>query len=152
MTSIPISGARRARSQGFTLVELMIAVAIVAILSRVAYASYINQVYKSHRVDAKTALLDLATREERLFSVRNQYETTNPSNLGYSGTAFPINVQSSNGVYYTLSFLTGATATTYTAVATPQGKQANDTCGTYQLSQLGVQSNTGNTTATASCW
>ena len=139
MTSIPISGARRARSQGFTLVELMIAVAIVAILSRVAYASYINQVYKSHRVDAKTALL-------------NQYETTNPSNLGYSGTAFPINVQSSNGVYYTLSFLTGATATTYTAVATPQGKQANDTCGTYQLSQLGVQSNTGNTTATASCW
>ena len=73
--------------RGFTLIELMVVVAVVAILAAIAYPSYINQVRKSRRADAKSALLDLATRQERFFSTQNTY-TNNAANLGYSA-AFP---------------------------------------------------------------
>ena len=55
-------------SRGMTLIELMIVVVIVSILASIAVPSYIQQVRKSRRVQAKTALLDLAGREERYFS------------------------------------------------------------------------------------
>ena len=61
---------------GFTLIELMITVAIIGILSAIAYPSYESYVRKSRRVDAKNALLDLASRQERYFSVNNKYSTT----------------------------------------------------------------------------
>ncbi len=74
-----VSGA-----SGFTLIELMIVVAIVAILGTVAISGYINSVRKSRRTEARTALLDLASREERFMSTNSAYSNT-PSDLGYSG-------------------------------------------------------------------
>ena len=69
-------------SQGFTLIELMIAVAIVGILAAVALPSYQRSIMKGRRVDAKAATLDLAAREERYFSVNNTY-TNSAVSLGF---------------------------------------------------------------------
>ena len=74
---------RRSAQGGFTLIELMIAVAIVGILVRLAYPAYTKSVMKSRRADAKTALLDLAAREERYLATANSYTNTATA-LGYN--------------------------------------------------------------------
>ncbi|MHA6847696.1 type IV pilin protein [Ralstonia syzygii] len=152
----PLTCPASRRSAGFTLVELMITLAIVAILVAIAYPSYSNYIMKSHRADAKTALLDLASRQERYFALQNNYAST-PSALGYAGTAFPIAVQTSGQSYYQLYVLvTGSPGTStlpgFSASAVPAspGPQQSDACGTYTINQLGVQGNSGNTTS--QCW
>ncbi|WP_373378275.1 type IV pilin protein [Cupriavidus nantongensis] len=147
-----ILGARRAAA-GFTLIELMITVAIAAILAAIAYPSYTEHVRKSRRTDAKTALLDLAARQERLFSTQNVYSGT-PAALGYAGQAFPVQIQSGGQVYYQLTVVAGNPPTSYTATAAPVGAQAGDDCGSYTLNHLGLQGNTGMRAgvASAQCW
>ncbi|MDE2394704.1 MAG: prepilin-type N-terminal cleavage/methylation domain-containing protein [Burkholderiales bacterium] len=137
------------RAPGFTLIEMMVVVAVAAILAAIAYPSYLKQVSKSRRSDAKSALLDLAAREETYFSTNNVYTNT-ASNLGYS-SAFPLQVSSGSAAYYQIN-VTAASSTAFSLSATPIGNQAGDACGTYTLNQLGAQSNTGNTLVSSSCW
>ncbi len=88
----------RARLAGFTLVELMIVVAIATILFAIAVPSYMSQVRQSRRTEAKTALLDLAGREESFMSTNGSAYTNAAATLGYS--ALPATTP--NG-YYTLT-------------------------------------------------
>lgn len=104
---------------GFTLIELMVTVAVVAILGTIAMASYSSQIQKSRRTDARTAILDLAGREERLFSATNAYSAT-PSDLGYAGV-WPITVGSG---YYQVT-VTNPTPTSYVITANTFGSQLN---------------------------
>ncbi len=153
---------RRRASAGFTLVELMVTVMIVGVLAAIAVPSYQKQVLKSRRTDAKTALLDLATREERYYSTHNAY-TSAPANLGYSGT-FPVSVGSG---YYNININVCTTAsgtppcgtdagtgTSFSATATALNNQTKDTtCGNFGLDSTGLQSVTGSASATPStCW
>jgi type IV pilus assembly protein PilE len=139
-------------SRGFTLLELMIAVAIVAILATIATAAYTSQVQKSRRTDARSAVLDLAGREEKLFTTTNAYSAL-PSDLGYTG-AWPITVGSG---YYQVSVQApdpnqGGAAGTYLITASTFGPQLSDTtCTSLSVNQLGAQSSNG-TGTTATCW
>src|ERR1019366_8632313 len=83
---------------GFSLVELMVTIMIAAILLTIAVPAYQTFIRKSRRTDAKTAVLDLAGREETLFSTWNKYSVT-PADVGYVG-AFPQPVGSG---YYTIN-------------------------------------------------
>ena len=139
----------------------MIAVAIVGILATIAATSYQRQVIQSHRTDARTALLDLAGREEKLFSTTNAYSAI-PSVLGYgtATTAVSFPVGSSNGTnYYNVLITTPdplqpANPNSYTITATPipGSPQAADTmCTSLTVNQLGQQTATPAANA-ATCW
>jgi type IV pilus assembly protein PilE len=148
----------RRPAAGFTLIELMIAVAIVGILVSVAYPAYTQSVLKSHRAEAKAALLDLAAREERYFSTTNTYTDTG-SLLGYGTgitvtTAAPLAVMTGSSSYYNLSVSVPAAATSpsFTATATATGSQVGDAkCKNFSLTQSGIQSVSGTDTP-GNCW
>jgi type IV pilus assembly protein PilE len=145
--------SRKHASFGFTLIELMVTVAIVTILATIAVTSYTSQIQKSRRTEAKSALLDLAGREERLFSTTNVY-SDRQNFLGYAtaGTATITNMPFGNGYYQLTVVVAGAPPTTYLLSAAPVGSQARDTtCGTFSLDQLGQQTVNGTGTV-ASCW
>lgn len=139
---------RRKPASGFTLIEMMITVAIVAILAAVAYPSYTEHIRKSRRVDAKAALLDVAAKEERFSSLQNRYSET-PSDIGYVGAAFPIDIVSSGTAYYQLNVRLVGTG--YVAAAAPIGAQLDDGCGTFTIDNTGTQTVSGPKT-TAECW
>jgi type IV pilus assembly protein PilE len=152
--TMPTAPVNAASNRGFTLIELMIAVAIVSILATIAVASYSSQVTKSRRTDARSALLDLAGREEKLFSVANAYSGS-LSDLGYP--AGPSAIVGSGYYQVTVASpdpLQGGAAGTYaiTAVPVPGGMQASDTtCTSLSVNQLGAQTSTGTGTV-ATCW
>jgi type IV pilus assembly protein PilE len=152
----PINQRRDIR--GFSLIELVVAMLIAAILVAVAVPGYNSYVRKARRTDAKTAVMDLASLEERFYSTQNKYSVTG-SDLGYAG--FPASV----GTYYTINVTTLTslipTATsvgTYTITATAVGDQVKDLqCQTLSVTQAGVQSatdSTGTSSAaiTQTCW
>jgi type IV pilus assembly protein PilE len=150
------------RDRGFTLVELIVAMVILATLAAIAIPSYSIYVLKSHRTEAKSALLDLASLEERYFSTANTY-SSNPTDLGYNaaGTPFPV-----GSGWYNITTLTvtaalpptalipGGTPATYTVTATAVGQQAADTaCATFSINSAGQQTATGtDPTASVDCW
>jgi type IV pilus assembly protein PilE len=141
-------------SSGFTLIELMVTVGIVTILATIAVTSYTSQVQKSRRTKAKSALLDLAGREERLFSTTNAY-SSDEAYLGYATAAgTPMTAMPFGNGYYTLTAVVPNPPTSYVLTATPVAgtSQASDTqCGSFSVNQLGVQTVTGTYTV-AQCW
>jgi type IV pilus assembly protein PilE len=146
-TTPPKSAAR-----GFTLIELMVTVAIVAILATIATTSYNSQVQKSRRTDARSAVLDLAGREEKLFSTTNAYSAT-LSDLGYSSNTV-------GSGYYTVAITVPdttqanyASIPTYLITATAIAAQTGDTqCATLSINQTGAQLSTPTTTPASTCW
>jgi type IV pilus assembly protein PilE len=150
--TMPTAPMNSASNRGFTLIELMIAVAIVSILATIAVASYTSYVKKSRRTDARSALLDLAGREEKLFSVANAYSAL-PSDLGYAGP-WPVKVGSN---YYEVTVASPDTTQpagtpSYSITAVPVGTQAGDTtCTSLSVNQLGAQSATP-AANTSTCW
>lgn len=133
-------------TRGFTLIELMIVVAVVAILAAVAVPSYRSYVLKSHRTVAINALLDLGSRQARYYTTNNTY-TTDLTLLGYpAGT---VSLPSSTNAYYTISVPT-ANGTSFSLLAARAGTQVNDTCGNYTYTDLGVKGVSSGTVT--SCW
>jgi type IV pilus assembly protein PilE len=157
------------RQAGFTLIELMITIVVASVLIAIAIPSYSSQMRKSRRTDAKSALLSLASRQERFYSTNTAY-TNDAKNLGMNSTSNTLFQYTVGSSYYQVSACisttttiptacgTGTAATaasngvTYLLVAVPIGTQAKDTlCGTYTLDNSGVQGNTGNS-QTSGCW
>ena len=156
MKAIP--AGRAGNAKGFTLVELLTAMVIAAILLAVAIPSYRTQTQKSRRTEAKAALLDLASREERYNSTNSAYSST-PADLGYSG-AWPLTVGS--GYYQITACVAADTACASDAgkgqafllKADPVGTQTGDTqCSSFTLDSTGLQKVTGTSSGTPStCW
>ena len=136
---------QRLTPRGFTLVELMIALAVVVLLSAVAYPSYQQQVAKGRRTDAKQSLLELSQRLERFYTERGTYVG---AAVGSSGL-YP-NI--SSGGYYDLS-ITAQTLDGFTVKAAPRGSQAGDACASFLYNQLGEQMVSSDASLSAvKCW
>ena len=143
------------QQRGFTLIEVMIVVVIVAILAAVAIPSYQDSVRKTRRADAKEALTRIAALQERYFFTHNAYGNAAALGVGSSSTE----------KYYTINIYTtpGATDTTcgvapcFRAVANPPpgSPQAADTkCSIFTLNHIGQKTakSSGGAVTTADCW
>lgn len=138
-------GLKHTRDYGFTLIELVIVLAVLAILSAIAVNSYRDYVLRSNRTEAMAALKDLAQREEEYFGNRQTY-TSSLSTLNVSATT-------ANDLY-TLQ-IPASTTTSYTLRATAINSQLQDnTCRTFELTDVGQQSAEDASTndTTAECW
>jgi type IV pilus assembly protein PilE len=150
------SRTRHASSQlGVTLIELMVVVAIVAILSAFAYPSYDRYVVKTKRSVAQSALLQVADRQQQFF-MDNKRFAADLTNLGFPANPYVLNDDGASTVagdtqaVYSVS-LSNVTATTWTATAAPlQGQLSRDSyCGSLSLTQAGAKGKTG---SSDKCW
>lgn len=138
---------RRARhTRGLTLIELMIALAVVGLLSAIAMPNYQNHLQRAHRNNAKAALVRVSQFMERAATANGMYPNANLVPAGVlvvEGGRYTLALASTNGAAYT------ATATR--ATGTPQ---ASDACGDFRIDQVGTRSilnaSTGKTAA--DCW
>lgn len=134
------------KNTGFTLIELMITLAIVTIIAVIAIPSYQSQMQKTRRTDAKATLMEIAQNLERCFTLNNSYDDA--SCTDFDGT------DSSENFYDITVPIISTTAYTITATAKVPGPQDGDTdCRTLSLTQQGVKSSTNSGgTATTNCW
>lgn len=141
--------------QGFTLIELMVSVAIVGILAGIAYPSYQDSVMKSRRADAKGILLGLANAMERRFTETNSYVGAAGTTATPADTGAPriYTIPAETARYYTVT-ISAATASSYSLSAAPAGVQSSDKCGSLTLTDTGVKGVTGAATGitAADCW
>ena len=130
----------RRRAAGFTLIELMITVAILVILLSVALPSYLDHVRKSRRAEAQAYMMAVATRQQQFLVDTRGYATT----LAAVGVAVPANVDGA----YTLAMPTpGVNPPSFTLTLTPKTAQASDRCGTLTLDAAGTKG-----ASVSGCW
>ncbi|MFI4937212.1 MAG: type IV pilin protein [Candidatus Berkiellales bacterium] len=119
---------------GFSLLEMLLTLSIVAILATIAYPSYTHQMIKYRRVDGQMMLFQVAAALEIYFSEHNTYQNASLENMTVPNTQ-----------YYLLE-ISELSALSYTISAIPKGPQANDSCGTLTLTHTQVKG------PNAACW
>jgi type IV pilus assembly protein PilE len=137
------------KSYGFTLIELMVVVAIIGILAAIAVPAFNDQIRKSRRSDAITALQSWQLRFEQWRANNPSYADTSPSSANYPGLA----ANRPTSSYYNFAAPSNVTATTLTLSATAQGGQAADRSRGVSCTTLTIQINGSAITKTpAACW
>lgn len=154
-------GQARAMAAGFTLIELMIAVAVVGILAAIAYPSYTSSVSNSNRGAAKACLAQHANFLERFYSANLSYYQDRGGNVIGGGAAASLpalgcDTDGNLATRYTFSFSTAPTAASpnaYAIRAVPVGVQATHDakCGTLTLNQSGTRGASGSA-GVPGCW
>lgn len=129
-------------ARGFTLIEVMIVLAIVAILAAIGYPSYSQFVAKGNRADARATLLEAAQYMERQYSAQSAYQNALPARL----TVSPSGSGAGQNRY---SVSVTASTTAYTLTAAPVG---TDVCGTLTLTNTGLKTRAGAGLTDAGCW
>lgn len=129
------------KAAGFTLIELMIVVAIVGILSAIAYPSYQSYLMKGRRASAQTHLMDIAQRQQQYLLDARSYADLTTLNV-----TTPADVSQ----YYTIAITPASPTTTFTVRATPKvgTQQAGDPCGVLEIDNTGAKT----AAQTSGCW
>lgn len=155
------------KPKGFTLIEIMITVAIVAILAAVAMPSYTSYVQRGNRADARNTLLAAAQRMEQNYNLSGRYDQLQNGTAVNDAmlTTWGLDRSPASGAkLYTIAFDTATpTRVDYVLMATPVAgtAQADDTCGVLRLTErnlkaaMGENPNTAGVarnTNTANCW
>lgn len=146
------------RERGFTLVEIMVVVAIVMVLAAIALPSYTESINRAKRAEAKAQLLEAAQYMQRFYSQNSRFDqTTAGAAVAVPDALARVPRTAAAGTQnYTLGFASAVTAATFTLQAVPRagGSMANDKCGSFTLNQAGqrdIKNNASGSTAD-SCW
>ena len=151
---------RRSKQGGFTLIELMIVVAIIGLLAMIGYPSYEEYVRRANRTEAKNLMMRIAAEQEKFFSTFNRYSgsidgarTGDPATSGLNMANSTQDIRGgsldpNDRAYYTVTVALTDANLGYTLTAAPQGSQQSaDRCGSFTLTSRGVRG-----AAEDGCW
>jgi len=142
------------RHRGFTLIELMITVAVVAILASIALPAYREQVSRGKRADLQTVLVEDAGYMQRYYAANNTYKPESGSALPAPSLPYAQSPRE-GAANYTIEIDSDAaatTATTFRLVAKPTGSMTGDKCGNFTYDNLNQKGVSGTGQTVSSCW
>lgn len=143
------------KRKGFTLVEMLVVTAIIAILAAIATPAYLNYVQRSRRVEGQALINTIAQRQERFFSTYNRY-AANLVGTGINGLGLTANCGAAIGsenCFYTAALVVPPDFSSYTIRVQPRAgtAQVQDKCSILTLTSTGVKGYTGNQN-NGKCW
>ena len=141
------------KERGFTLIEMMLVVAIVAVLAGIAYPNYLEYTTKSRRSDATSMLMQIAAKQEKYF-LDNRAYASDLTNLGYANTGTALDPVVSENEYYEI-VINRPNAYNFDLTAEPQNTQVGDKkCAKIMLDNEGTKSAEDDSAAdtTDTCW
>ena len=144
---------RKNKQKGFTLLELLIVLAIVGILTGIALPMYQNYMVKAKRADAKAALSELSVWMERQYTAKGCYskDCANNDSPTLPFTATPKSGAANYNLTVTVTGTSPSFGTGFTLTATPTDKQKDSLCGALSLTNTGAKTISGTGTV-AECW
>ena len=136
------------RRKGFTIIELMLVVAVAGVLALVAYPSFMDSVRKGRRADAQAFLSEVAARQQHFLLDRRAYASSLSGSAADNGLA--MTVPASVTAFYTVTLETDneARPPAFVVSGAPRGSQSDDVCGTLRMDQRGAKSASG----AGKCW
>jgi type IV pilus assembly protein PilE len=142
----------QARATGFTLIEVMIALAVVAITTLLAASTYRSHLRRGHRAQAAQALLLAAAEQEKFHLAHGSYGSRLDASVGDDPPGLPVASRTPGG-HYAIA-VTVATAAEFQVVATAAGNQADPACRVMSIDESGrrVATGAGGADTSARCW
>jgi type IV pilus assembly protein PilE len=137
------------RQLGFTLIEAMIVLAVIAILASIAFPAYQHHVRKTRRVECEGVMMTFSTMLERQYAANSQYPQ-NTAGLASIAPSYPQSCPPDGKTVYRLAYEGSSSKQEFTLRATPEGTQTKDKCGVLTLRHTGEKGVSG--ASVRECW